>query len=136
MNAKVTWTSGYQFVGVSKSGHGIVLDSLEGSNNGPTPMELVLMGLCGCTGMDIISILQKMKKDVRRLWVEAEADRAEEPPKVYTKIHLKYRVEGRGVDAASVEKAVKLSEEKYCSVGAMLSKACPITSEVEIVEAP
>jgi len=133
MNAKVTWTSGYQFVGVSKSGHGVVLDSLEGSNNGPTPMELVLMGLCGCTGMDIISILQKMKKDVRHLSVEADAERAEEPPKVYTRIHLKYRVEGKAVDAASVGKAVKLSEDKYCSVGAMLRKVVPITSEFEIV---
>ena len=91
------------------------------------------MGLCGCTGMDIISILQKMKKDVRHLSVEADAERAEEPPKVYTRIHLKYRVEGKAVDAASVGKAVKLSEDKYCSVGAMLRKVVPITSEFEIV---
>ena len=136
MNAKVKWIENYQFVGVSHTGHAVVMDTPDSTDTAPTPMELVLMGLCGCTGMDVISILKKMKKDVRHLSVEAEADQAEEHPKVFSKIHLKYRVEGRGIDAPSVEKAVSLSEEKYCSVGAMLRKAVPITSEFEIFEAP
>jgi putative redox protein len=133
MNVNVKWIQNFQFVGVSHTGHAVVMDTPESSDTAPTPMELVLLALCGCTGMDVVSILKKMRKDVRGVSVEAEAEKATENPKVFTKIHLKYRVQGRGVDAASVEQAVKLSEEKYCSVGGMLRKVVPITSEFEII---
>ena len=133
MNVNVKWIQNFQFVGVSHTGHAVVMDTPESTDTAPTPMELVLMALCGCTGMDVISMLKKMKLDVRHLTVEADADKAAENPKVFTKIRLHYRVEGKAIDAASVERAVKLSEESYCSVGAMLSKSCPITSEIEII---
>ena len=130
MNARVKWTDGYQFVAESKTGHAIVLDSPEGADTGPTPMELVLQGLCGCTGMDVISILQKMKKDVRKMEIAADAERSEEHPKVFSRIHLRYRIEGKGVDKESVEKAIRLSEDKYCSVAASLKSEIVTTVHV------
>jgi putative redox protein len=136
MNVNVKWIQNFQFVGHSDTGHAVVMDTPESGDTAPTPMEYVLMALCGCTGMDVVSILKKMRKDVRGVSVEADAEKATENPKVFVKIHLKFRVEGKAVDAASVEQAVKLSEEKYCSVGGMLRKVVSITSEFEIVEAP
>ena len=134
MNARVKWTDGYQFVGESKTGHAIVMDSPEGADTAATPMELVLQALCGCTGMDVVSILQKMKKDVRKLEISAEAERSEEHPKVFTRIHLHYKIEGKGVDKESVEKAIRLSEDKYCSVSGMLRKAVALSYDYEVVE--
>ena len=134
MNARVKWTDGYQFVAESKTGHAIVLDSPEGADTAATPMELVLQGLCGCTGMDVISILQKMKKDVRKMEISAEAERSEEHPKVFTRIHLRYKIEGKGIDKESVEKAIRLSEDKYCSVAAMLRKSVTLSYDYEVVE--
>ena len=134
MNARVKWTEGYQFVAESKTGHAIVLDSPEGADTAATPMELVLQALCGCTGMDIVSILQKMKKDLRKLEISAEAERSEDYPKVFTRIHVHYRIEGKGIDKASVEKAIRLSEDKYCSVAAMLRKAVTLSTDYEVVE--
>jgi putative redox protein len=97
-------------------------------------MELVLVALAGCTAMDVISILQKQRQPVRGLEVLVRAERAEQHPKVYTSFEVTYRVQGEGIDRRAVERAVALSEEKYCSVGAMLQQSAPIRSSIEIIE--
>jgi putative redox protein len=101
---------------------------------GPTPMRLLLIGLCGCTGMDVISILQKKRQPFTGLQVRATAERAEEHPKVYTQIHLEFVVTGEGVDPGAVERSIELSQTKYCSAWAMLAKTAEITSSYRIVE--
>lgn len=132
MKAKVVWVDDFQFMGVSPSGHGIILDSPEKTGYGPSPMELVLIALAGCTGMDVISILEKMKKNVKRFEVSCEGERAEEHPRVYKKIRVHYLIEGKDIDDASVKRAIELSKEKYCSVSIMLSKAAEISFTYEI----
>jgi putative redox protein len=129
--AKVLWTDALRFVGEASSGHGIVVDGDMKSGN--SPMELVLVGLCGCTGYDVASILRKKREPFTSLEVRAEADRAIEPPTVYTEIRLRYRVGGK-VSHKAVEDAVRLSEEKYCSVAAMLRKSAKITYVIEYAE--
>jgi len=101
---------------------------------GNSPMELVLIGLCGCTGYDVVSILQKKREPFSSLEVRAEAERASNPPSIYTQIKLIYRVGGK-VSRKAVEDAVRLSKEKYCSVSAMLDKTATITKEIEYVDA-
>src|ERR1700756_3958731 len=113
--ASATWTGEHQFVGVSSSSHAVVVDG--DGKTGNSPMELVLIGLCGCTGYDVASILKKKREPFTKLEVRAEAERAEEVPKVYTAIRLVYAVTGK-VPRKSVEDAVRLSKEKYCSVSA------------------
>jgi putative redox protein len=130
--AKATWTSKHQFDGIADSGHTIMVDG--DSAVGNSPMELVLIGLCACTGYDVVSILQKKREPFTSLEVRAEAERAAEPPKVYTNIKLTYRVGGK-VSHKSVEDAVRLSKEKYCSVSAMLEKAAQITTHIEYLDA-
>lgn len=136
--AKVTWTgSGLRLVGEASSGPAIVVDHAvkEGEKQaGPTPMELLLIGLCGCTAMDVVSILQKKRQPFTGLEVRATAERAEEHPMVYTRIHLEYVVRGEGVEPQAVERAIELSETKYCSAAAMLGKAAPITTSYRIEE--
>ena len=129
--AVAVWTDHHRFVAQSESNHAIVVDGDHLSAN--TPMELVLIGLCGCTGYDVASILQKKREPFTTLEVRAEAERAEQPPKVYTAIKLVYKVGGR-VSRKAVEDAVRLSEEKYCSVSAMLQKTVKITTEIELHE--
>lgn len=127
--ARVRLVEGMQFVAESGSGHAIVLDSdpsVGGKNTGPRPMELVLMGLAGCTAMDVISILRKKRQPVEGLEVNVQAERAESHPKVYTKIHVEYVVYG-DVDEKAAQHAIELSEGKYCSVAAMLRKTAEIT---------
>ena|ERR1700722_4202933 len=131
-NARATWIEKQRFEGVSDSGHKIVVDGDKEAGN--SPMELVLIGLCGCTGYDVVSILQKMREAFTSLEVRAEAERAANPPSVYTDIKLIYRVGGK-VSRKAVEDAVKLSKEKYCSVSAMLDKTAKITTEVEYLDA-
>jgi putative redox protein len=97
-------------------------------------MELLLISLCGCTAMDVVSILQKKRQPFTGLQVKASAERAEEHPKVYTQIHLEYVVKGKGVEPQAVERAIELSETKYCSAAAMLSKAAQITTSYRIEE--
>lgn len=126
--AKAIWTDGLRFVGEASSGHGIVVDGDMKSGN--SPMELVLIGLCGCTGYDVASILRKKREPFTSLEVRAEADRAAEPPTVYTEIRLRYRVSGK-VSHKAVEDAVRLSEDKYCSVAAMLRKSAKISYVIE-----
>ena len=129
--AKVTWVEEQRFIGESNSSHSIVVDGDKKTGN--TPMELVLIGLCGCTGYDVASILNKKREPFTSLLVRAEAERAAEPPTVYVAIKLVYRVRGK-VSRKALEDAVRLSKEKYCSVSAMLEKTANITSEIEYEE--
>lgn len=129
--ARTTWVGKQRFDGIASSGHSIVVDGDKAAGN--SPMELVLIGLCGCTGYDVISILQKKREAFTSLEVRAEAERAKEPPSVYTKIKLIYRIGGK-VSRKAVEDAVRLSKEKYCSVSAMLAKTAKITAEIEYVD--
>lgn len=132
ITATATWCSRDQFVGQASSGHAIVVDAGK-DKAANSPVELVLIGLCGCTGSDVISILRKKREPFASLEVRAEGERAAEPPTVYTTIRLVYRVGGK-VSHKAMEDAVRLSKEKYCSVSAMLEKTARITFEIEYVD--
>ncbi len=126
------------FVAESDSGHALVLDSapdIGGRNTGPRPMELVLMGLGGCTGIDVMSILEKARQQVTDCYVELEAARADEVPRVFTRIHAHYVVTGRSLSEKAVARAVSLSAEKYCSVTRMLEHSVEISHDFEVREA-
>jgi putative redox protein len=129
-----TWAGGMRFVHRSASGHAVVTDAPAASGGGgsaPSPMEMVILGLIGCTGVDVVSILHKMKQPLASLEVSATSERAEEHPRVYTRIHVTYTLRG-DLDAKKVHRAVALSEKTYCSVTAMLRGTAEITSEVVI----
>ncbi len=136
MKARVKRVEGMAFMAESDSGHGIMLDGspdIGGRNLGVRPMEMVLMGLGGCTAIDVMVILGKQRQPVEDCWIELEADRAAvAAPKVFTKIHLHYVVKGTGLDPKQVERAVKLSAEKYCSVSAMLKDSVAISYDFEV----
>jgi len=129
--ASVTWVENQTFNGRATSGHEIVVDG--DKNCGNSPMELVLIGLCGCTDFDVASILRKKREPFTSLEVRAEAERAPQPPTVYTKIKLLYRV-GGSVSKKAVEDAVKLSEEKYCSVAGMLKHTAEIRYRIQYLD--
>lgn len=129
VEAKVNWTDNDRFIGQASSRHAVVLDAGQ-DKTANSPMELVLVGLCGCTATDVVSILRKKREVFTSVEVRAEAERATEPPTVYTAIKLTYRVAGN-VSKKAVEDAVRLSKEKYCSVSAMLQKTAKITSVIE-----
>ncbi|HLW87985.1 MAG TPA: OsmC family protein [Terriglobales bacterium] len=129
--AHATWKHDQEFTGVASSGHTIIVDGDKKVGN--SPMELVLIALCGCTGYDVVSILSKKREAFTSLEVRAEAERAATPPTVYADIKLVYRVGGK-VSHKAVEDAVRLSEEKYCSVAAMLNKTAQISYRIEYVE--
>ena len=134
--ATVTWKDGIHFEG-SSAGQSVHMDAtpeVGGQGLGVGPMRLVLMALGGCTGMDVISLLKKMRQDVTSFEIALSAEQAEEHPKVYTGFELVYRVRGRNIQRALVEKAVNLSQEKYCSVGGMLKKSGAIVTRIEIEE--
>jgi putative redox protein len=136
--ATVTWKEGIHFVGTS-AGHTVDMDGntdAGGQDLGFAPMRLLLVAFGGCTGMDVISILKKMRQDVTHFEMELNGTRATEHPKVYTQIEIVYRLRGRNLARDMVEKAVQLSEDKYCSVGAMLKKAAPIVTRIEVEEEP
>ncbi len=134
MQAQVTLVEGMQFLAETESGHALVIDSgnpdLGGKDTGPRPMELVLTALCGCTAMDVISILRKMRQPVRRFRVRAEARQRPDHPHVFTHVKVIYEVEGE-VDEKKVRKAVDLSQSRYCPVAATL-RAAGVPVEVEI----
>ena len=124
------------FVAESGSGHAMVIDGAPehgGRNLGPRPMETVLMGTGACTAFDVVMILNKARQPVTDCVVELEAERAETEPRVFTKIHLHYRVKGNGLDPNKVRNAVELSKEKYCSATIMLGKTAEIVTSFEIV---
>lgn len=130
VEAKAQWTDKERFIGVASSGHALVVDAGK-DKTGNGPMELVLVGLCGCTATDVASILTKKREPFTSLEVRAQAERAPQPPSVYTEIKLTYRV-GGPVSRKAVEDAVRLSKEKYCSVSAMLQATAKITAEIEL----
>ncbi len=131
VEARVDWIDGERFVAQASSGHAFVVDSDRARNTGPGPMELVLVGLCACTATDVVTILRKKREHVDKIEVRAEGERATEPPTVYTSIKLIYSVTG-AVSRKAVEDAVRLSEEKYCGVAAMLRKTAKMSTEVHI----
>lgn len=135
--AQVTWVEGMQFVGEAGSGHAIVLDGkaeVGGRDTGTRPMELVLVGLAGCTAMDVKHILLRMRQNLTGLQVKVRAERADEHPKVYTEIQLEYIVRGHNLSEKSVQNAIELSQERYCSASAMLGKTAKINYTYQILE--
>ena len=139
MKSKVVWKGGMAFTGsLDSSGYLIPLDSAKaagGRDLGFRPLQLFAVGLVGCTGMDVISILQKKRVDVSDFEVTAEIERAEQNPKIFTKIQLVYKVTGKNIDRKDVERAVELSETKYCPAQAMLEKTAEISHKIIIEEA-
>lgn len=133
MLAQVTWVEDKRFVGRAASGHAIVVDA-SAKKQGSSPMELLLIGMAGCTAYDVMSILEKKRQKVTGLEVSAQAERAEEPPRVYTKIEVEYVLRGRDIKPKAVEDAIHLSEEKYCSASVMLGKTAQITTSYRIEE--
>lgn len=138
MHATVKWVDGAQFLGESGSGHSVVMDGpLDhgGRNAGVRPMEMLLLGLGGCSSFDVMSILKKARQKVSRCRVELEAERADAVPSVFTKIHLTFFVEGNHLKESQVKRAVQLSAEKYCSASIMLEAAgVEISHSYEIVD--
>ena len=139
MECTINWmgADGMSFIAETGSGHMINMDGAPdggGRNLAPRPMETVLAGTGGCTAYDVVLILKRGRHDVRGCQVKLSADRAEVDPKVFTKIHMHFVVTGRNLPQATVERAVQLSHEKYCSASIMLAKTAEITTSVEIVE--
>lgn len=130
MIASSEWKQGLLFDAQSQSGHTIHLDATREHTAGPSPMEAVLAGLCGCTSVDVVRILQKKREPIEGLTVTAAAEQATEPPQVFTRIHLTYRIRGN-VSHKAAEDAVALSETKYCSVSKMLEKTASIDYSIE-----
>jgi len=137
MEAKAVWVEGHQFVGESGSGHAIVMDAPGkdgGRGTGPSPMEMLLIGMAGCTGIDIVSILKKGRHAVSGVEVAVQAERAPEPPMVFTRIQVEYRVRGRNIPEKAVQRAIELSESIYCSASVMLGKTAEISTRYVIEE--
>lgn len=135
----VRWNGKRQFVAWDEAGHGLIMDASaahSGEGTGTRPLQLFLHAMAGCTAMDVISILEKKRQDVRDLQIEVEAEqRTDEYPKIYTKINLHYVVTGYGVKDVAVERSIELSEEKYCSVKGMLGPQVEVTTSFEVKEA-
>jgi putative redox protein len=137
MKARVKWVEAATFVGESGSGHAVVMDGPEdsgGRNLGIRPMEMLLLGMGGCTAFDVVHILKKARQPVTDCVVELEAERAASEPKVFTRIHVHFRVTGNGLPEKQVARAVELSAEKYCSASIMLGKVAEITHDFEVIE--
>lgn len=138
MKTRVKWIEGVAFAAETGSGHALVTDGAPdagGRNLGPRPLELMLAGAAVCTAFDVVTILKKARQPIADCVVEAEAERAPTVPRVFTRLRLYYRVAGRGLDKHQVERAVKLSKDKYCSATAMLARTAEVTATVEIVDA-
>lgn len=137
MKARIKWIEGALMVGESPSGHAIVMDGPEehgGRNLGVRPMEMLLLGMGGCTEFDVVHILRKSRQNVSACEVELTAERADTEPKVFTHIHAHFRVSGKGLTEKAVERAVRLSADKYCSASIMLGATAEITHSFEVVE--
>lgn len=136
MKVNIKWIDGVSFVGESETGHAVVLDGAPengGRNIGMRPMEMLLVGMGACTSFDVVTILKKARQPIVNCVAEIDAARADEVPKVFTKIHVHFVISGTGLNPLQVERAVKLSAEKYCSASIMLGKVCEITHDFEIV---
>ncbi|NNE79221.1 MAG: OsmC family protein [Silicimonas sp.] len=136
MKSTITWTGDRRWLGQTESGHSIVIGNAhdDAPKPGPSAMELVLMGAGACSSFDVVSILEKSRQKIENVIVELDASRAEDPPKVFTRIHMHFVVKGRDLDPARVARAIELSVEKYCSATAMLEKTAPVTHDFEIIE--
>ena len=136
MKSRLTWTGDRTFLGQTESGHSIAIGTAHGDapKPGPSAMALVLLAVGSCSPWDVISILEKGRQKIDDVIVKLEGDRAEEPPKVFTRIHLHFIVKGRGLDPTKVDRAITLSVEKYCSAVAMLEKTAAVTHGFEVVE--
>ncbi len=137
MKARIKWAGEASFIGETESSHAIVMDGppdMGGRNIGPRPMEMLLLGTGGCTSFDVVHILKKSRQQITDCVAEIEAERAASDPKVFTKIHIHFIVSGKNLKADQVERAIKLSAEKYCSASIMLGKSAEITHDFEIVE--
>ncbi|MCK9532935.1 MAG: OsmC family protein [Gammaproteobacteria bacterium] len=137
MKARIKWVQDATFLGESASGHAVVMDGPPehgGRNLGVRPMEMLLLGMGGCTAFDVVHILRKGRQPVTDCVAELTAERAETDPKVFTRIHVHFIIKGRGLGEAQVRRAVELSAEKYCSASIMLGKVAQISHDFEIVE--
>lgn len=135
--AKAVWKGGMSFDGSAGSGFSLSMGAssdVGGADDGFRPLELLLVGLAGCTAMDVISILKKKRQEVTDFSVSVQAERASDHPKVYTKINLEYKISGKGLDRVAVERAIELSETKYCSAQAMLGKTAQIENTLIVLE--
>ena len=136
MNISVNWVDGMLMVGKSHSGHSITMDGppeIGGDNLGVRPMEMLLLGVAGCTMIDVVTTLKKMRQELTHCETKVNAERAADHPKVFTDIHIQFIVKGKDLDPKKVEKAITLSAEKYCSASIMLGKTASITHDFEIV---
>lgn len=137
MKARIKWAGEASFIGETESSHAVVMDGppdMGGRNIGPRPMELLLLGTGGCTSFDVVHILKKSRQQVTDCVAEIEAERANTDPKIFTKIHIHFIVTGKNLKPEQVDRAVKLSAEKYCSASIMLGKSAVITHDFEILE--
>ena len=136
MKSTITWVNDKTFTGQTESGHSIVIGTAEGDapKPGPSAMELVLMGAGSCSAWDVVGILRKGRQAVEDVIVKLDADRAEEPPKVFTRIHLHFIIKGRDLSEVRVKRAIDLSVEKYCSATAMLEKTATVTHDFEVID--
>ena len=137
MNISVNWVDGLLMVGKSDSGHTITMDGPPesgGENLGVRPMEILLLGVAGCTMIDVVTTLKKMRQDLSHLETKINAERATDHPKVFTDIHIQFVVKGKDLDPKKVDKAITLSAEKYCSASIMLGKTASITHDFEIIK--
>jgi putative redox protein len=138
MKARIKWIEGVSFAGQSESGHTVVMDGPPdsgGKNLGVRPMEMLLLGMGGCTAFDVVHILRKSRQPISDCVAEVDAARADTDPKVFTRIHVHFIVSGKGLDPKRVDQAIKLSAEKYCSASIMLGKVAEVTHDFEIQEA-
>ncbi|MBS1222811.1 MAG: peroxiredoxin [Proteobacteria bacterium] len=138
MKTRVTWLEDMTYVAQSPSGHAVVMDGpleLGGHNLGPRPMEMLLMGMGGCTAIDVVDILRKSRQDLRGCEVQLKAQRADNDPKVFTTIQVHFILTGKNLSAKHIERAIQLSAEKYCSASIMLGKTAQITHTFEIRDA-
>lgn len=136
MKVRVKWDEGKTFVGTASTGHKIVFGNsgADGQRPGPSAMELLLMGTGGCSAYDVISILEKGRQKIDDVEIEIEADRADDHPKVFTRIHMHFIVKGRDLNPKRVEQALSLSIDKYCSASAMMAMSAKLTHDYEIIE--
>jgi putative redox protein len=136
MFTQITWKAKMVFEGKTESGHSVLMDAkpeFGGEERGPRSMELLMVALGGCTAMDVVSILKKMRTDLESLTVNIDSEQSPEHPKVFTKINLEYNFTGRNIKEEDVKRAIELSQEKYCSVSAMLKKTAEITYKWNII---
>src|SRR6185312_2120894 len=137
MKTRIKWKDGVSFIAESGSGHTVLMDGppeIGGRNLGPRPMEMLLMGTGGCAAVDVVLILEKARQDISDCVVEIEAERASQEPKVFTRIHFHFILTGKNLSSRHIERAIKLSAEKYCSASIMLGKTAVLTHDFEIVE--